>query len=173
MLFNYPCSEELLPLCIGNQVVSYQVLYEFLFFAYFLRTFFYMFGEVFEFVDDLLSSLKGVLGDGGDGVCLRREFIAVYIELVCSFHIGQIARPLNECSSTGDMLEGEDELGLEVNWGLSSSAVDPSVPLKVVVVGAKCSEGIECLSSVIGTECRWEGGRASVGGHCDVELCGS
>lgn len=85
MLFNHPCSEEPLPLCVGNQVIGGQVLYKFLFFAYFLQTFFHMFSKVFEFVDDLLGRLKGVFGDGGDSVCLRREFVAVYVELVHSF----------------------------------------------------------------------------------------
>lgn len=63
-----------------------------------------MFSKVFEFVNDLLGRLEGIFGDSSDSVCLRRKFVAVYVERAHSFHVGRIARPLDERSSTGGVL---------------------------------------------------------------------
>lgn len=114
-----------------------------------------MFSKILELGNDLFDCLKGILDDSRNRVSLGCKFISVHIELMRSFHIGRIACPLDECSSTGSVLKGGDELGSEMNGRFSRLGIDPSMTLEAIVIGAECGEGIECLSSVVKMERKW------------------
>lgn len=118
----------------------------------------------------MLSCFVSILGYCCNHVCLDYEFILVYIEFMRSFYVGQIAHPLDERSSIGDVLESEDKLGSEMSEWLSSPAVDPVTALEVIFIGFESRKGVESLGGIVKMSGRWKGSCVGISGYCNIEL---